>query len=54
MFGKEINAFKAFCWFFAQKNEPDLVRFFLSLIESLFLLDCLGILGDKCPDARDR
>jgi len=27
MFGKEINAFKAFCWDLAQKNEPDLVRF---------------------------
>jgi len=22
MFEKEINAFKAFCWFFAQKNRP--------------------------------
>ena len=47
MFGKEINAFKAFCWFFAQKNEPDLVRFFLSLVESLFLLDSPGILDGK-------
>ena len=54
MFGKEINALKAFCWFFAQKNEPDLVRFFLSLVESLFLLGYPGILGGKCPDARDR
>lgn len=54
MFGKEINAFKAFCWFFAQKNEPDLVRFFLSLVESLFLLDCQGILEGKYSDARDR
>jgi hypothetical protein len=29
MFGKEINALKAFCWDLAQKNEPGLVRLFL-------------------------
>lgn len=54
MFGKEINAFKAFCWFFAQKKRTWSGPFFLSLVESLFLLGYLGILGGKCPDALDR
>lgn len=36
MFEKEINAFKAFYWELAQKNEPGMVRLFLVELNPFF------------------